>query len=111
VVSATARAPLTAGVLMMACSGLAVVGIGFRMYRVLKDVNQKVALWVPGPPDHRVRRLQRVPADPAAGRPEPRSVGLYPTGIGGLILSYLLFVSTDGSSAATPSALSSANHE
>src|SRR3954467_9338156 len=43
----TERAPLTAGVLLMVCSGLAVVGIGFLMYRVLKDVNQKVARWYP----------------------------------------------------------------
>lgn len=42
-----ARAPLTAGVLLMLCSGLAVVGIGFLMYQVLRDVNQKVARWYP----------------------------------------------------------------
>ena len=40
-------APLTAGVLLMICSGLAVVGIGLLMYQVLKDVNHKVALWYP----------------------------------------------------------------
>ena len=41
------RAPLTAGVLLMVCSGLAVVGIGFLMYQVLKDVNEKVARCYP----------------------------------------------------------------
>src|SRR3954463_16343132 len=42
-----AKAPLTTGVLLMACSGLAVVGIGLLMYQVLKDVNQRLAIWYP----------------------------------------------------------------
>ena len=29
------------------CSGIAVVGIGLLMYRVLKDVNQRLAIWYP----------------------------------------------------------------
>lgn len=35
----TATAPLRAGVLLMMCSGLAVVAIGVLMYQVLKVVN------------------------------------------------------------------------
>jgi hypothetical protein len=90
------RAPLTAGVLLMACSGLAVVGIGILMYQVLKDVNQKVALWYPALRViefavstvcgiYLLIQLQVVPN---------HLLWIYiPTGIGGLVLNYLLFVS------------------
>ena len=92
----TERAPLTAGVLLMVCSGLAVVGIGFLMYQVLKEVNQKVALWYPA------LRITEFAVSTACGVylliqlqvvPNHLLWVYIPTGIGGLILTYLLFVS------------------
>ena len=92
----TERARLTAGVLLMVCSGLAVVGIGFLMYRVLKPVNQKVALWYP------VLRIIEFTVSTVCGvylliqlQVVPNHLlWIYiPTGIGGLVLNYLLFVS------------------
>ncbi|MGI8457198.1 MAG: DUF4386 domain-containing protein [Propionibacteriaceae bacterium] len=92
----TERAPLTAGVLLMLCSGLAVVGIGFLMYRVLKDVNQKVARWYPA------LRITEFTVSTACGLflliqlqvvPNHLLWVYIPTGIGGLVLNYLLFVS------------------
>jgi len=92
----TARAPRTAGVLLMVCSGLAVVGIGFLMYRVLKDVNQKVARWYPA------LRITEFAVSTACGLflliqlqviPNHLLWVYIPTGIGGLVLNYLLFVS------------------
>jgi hypothetical protein len=41
------RATLTAGVLLEMCAALAVVAIGILMYKVLKAVNQKLALGYP----------------------------------------------------------------
>jgi hypothetical protein len=38
------RAPLTAGVLLMMCSGIAVVGIGLLMYPVPKPVDERLAV-------------------------------------------------------------------
>ena len=92
----TERAPLTAGVLLMVCSGLAVVGIGFLMYQVLKEVNQKVALWYPA------LRITEFAVSTACGVylliqlqvvPNYLLWVYIPTGIGGLVLNYLLFVS------------------
>ena len=40
-------APMRIGVLLMPCSGLAVVGIGLLMYPVLKPVDARLALWYP----------------------------------------------------------------
>ena len=40
----------TVGVLLMMCSGLAVVGIGLLMYQVLRPVNQPLAFWYPVEP-------------------------------------------------------------
>ena len=86
----TARAPLTVGVLLMMCSGIAVVGIGLLMYQVLKGVNQKVAIWYPvlriieftvsaAGGVYLLTQLQVVPALPAVGlhsdrhrRPHPQ---------------------------------------
>jgi hypothetical protein len=77
-------------------SGLAVAGIGLLMYRVLKDVNQKVALWYP------VLRITEFAVSTACGVylllqlqvvPHYLLWVYIPTGIGGLILNYLLFVS------------------
>lgn len=92
----TERAPLTVGVLLMMCSGLAVVGIGLLMYPVLKTVNQRLAIWYP------VLRISEFTVSAACGVylltqlqvvPNHLLWVYIPTGIGGLILSYLLFVS------------------
>ncbi len=92
----TERAPLAAGSLLMVCSGLAVVGIGLLMYRVLKSVNQKVALWYPA------LRIIEFTVSTVCGvylliqlQVVPNHLlWIYiPTGIGGLVLNYLLFVS------------------
>jgi hypothetical protein len=89
-------APLTAGVLLMVCSGLAVVGIGLLMYQVLKDVNHKVALWYPA------LRITEFAVSTVCGAylliqlqvvPNYLLWVYIPTGIGGLVLNYLLFVS------------------
>ncbi|HLL51339.1 MAG TPA: DUF4386 domain-containing protein [Thermomicrobiales bacterium] len=92
----TERAPLTIGVLLMMCSGIAVVGIGLLMYQVLKPVNQRVAFWYP------VLRVVEFTVSTACGvylliqlQVVPNQLlWIYiPTGIGGLVLNYLLFVS------------------
>ncbi|MBM7789114.1 DUF4386 domain-containing protein [Tenggerimyces flavus] len=92
----TARAPLTLGVLLMMCSGVAVVGIGILMYQVLKDVNRRLAIWYP------VLRIVEFAVSAACGVyiltelqvvPNHMLWVYIPTGIGGLVLTYLLFVS------------------
>lgn len=92
----TARAPLTLGVLLMMCSGVAVVGIGILMYQVLKEVNRRLALWYP------VLRIAEFAVSAACGVylltqlqvvPNHMLWVYVPTGIGGLVLTYLLFVS------------------
>jgi hypothetical protein len=91
----TAARP-TGGVLLMMCAGLAVVGIGLLMYQVLKDVNQRLAFWYP------VLRIVEFAISAACGVylltqlqvvPNHLLWVYIPTGIGGLILTYLLFVS------------------
>ena len=95
-VDGDSEAAPTAGVLFMMCSGIAVVGIGLLMYQVLKDVNQRLAFWYPllriieltvsaVCSIYLLTQLQVVPN---------HLLWVYiPTGIGGLILTYLLFVS------------------
>jgi hypothetical protein len=92
----TERAPLTAGVLLMMCSGIAVVGIGLLMYPILKPVNQRLAFWYP------VLRIVEFAVSTVCGVylltrlevvPNHLLWVYIPTGIGGLILNYLLFVS------------------
>lgn len=92
----TARAPMTVGVLLMMFSGLAVVGIGLLMYQVLKTVNQRLAFWYP------VLRIVEFTVSTACGVyllaqlqvvPNHLLWVYIPTGIGGLILTYLLVVS------------------
>ena len=88
------RSTLTSGVLLEMCSGLAVVVIGLLMYRVLKTVDQKLALGYP------IMRLLEFAVSATlavylltqlAEFPN-RLLWVYiPTGIGGLILNYLLF--------------------
>ena len=93
--SDTREAP-TAGVLLMMCSGIAVVGIGLLMYRVLKEVNQRLAIWYP------ILRIVELTVSAACGVyllnqlqvvPNHLLWVYVPTGLGGLILTYLLFVS------------------
>lgn len=92
----TDRTPMVLGVLLMACSGFAVVGIGLLMYPVLKDVDQTLAAWYP------ILRVVECLVSAACGvylltRQEVvpnHLLWVYvPTGIGGIILTYLLFVS------------------
>ena len=92
----------TVGVLLMMCSGLAVVGIGLLMYQVLKDVNQRLAFWYP------VLRIVEFTVSAACGVylltqlqvvPNHLLWVYIPTGIGGLILTYLLLRLTAGASA------------
>ena len=92
----TARAPMNLGVLLMMCSGVAVVGIGILMYQVLKDVNRRLAIWYP------VLRIVEFAVSAACGVylltqlqvvPNHMLWVYIPTGIGGLVLTYLLFVS------------------
>ncbi len=92
----TARAPMRVGVLLMMCSGIAVVGIGILMYQVLKDVDRRLAFWYP------VLRIVEFSVSAATGVyllaqlqvvPNHLLWVYIPTGVGGLILTYLLFVS------------------
>jgi hypothetical protein len=90
------RTAMTVGVLLMMCSGLAVVGIGLLMYPVLKDVHPTLAAWYP------ILRATECLVSAACGvyllaRSEVvphHLLWVYvPTGVGGIILTYLLFVS------------------
>ena len=89
------RAPMTLGVALMACSGLAVVGIGLLMYPVLKQVNPTLAIWYPS---LRVAEFLVSTAGGvyllAASQVVPNHMlWVYvPTGIGGIVMCYLLFV-------------------
>jgi hypothetical protein len=87
---------LTIGVLLGISAGVAVVGIGFLMYPVLRLVSRKLAIWYP------VLRVLELTVTAACGiylltqlKVVPNHLlWIYiPTGIGGLILTYLLFVS------------------
>ena len=92
----TAKAPLRMGVLLMICSGLAVVGIGLLMYPVLKTVNTRLALCYP------ILRIVEFTVSTACGIyllaqlqvvPNHMLWVYLPTGLGGLILTYLFYVS------------------
>lgn len=91
-----AKPTLVIGVLLEMCSGVAIVAIGLMMYRVLRVVNPR---WALGYPVMRVTeftvsalvawylltQLEQFPN---------HLLWIYlPTGIGGLILNYLFFVS------------------
>lgn len=85
----------TAGVLLMLCSSLAVVGIGLLMYRVLKEVS-RLAIWYP------VLRIVEFAVSTVCGIyvlatlqvvPNYLLWVYVPTGLGGLVLTYLLYVS------------------
>jgi hypothetical protein len=92
----TDRVPLTVGVLLMMCAGLAVVAIGLLMYPVLKDVNPRLAKWYP------VLRITECMVSAVCGvylLAESQVVPNHllwvyvPTGVGGILFTYLLFVS------------------
>ena len=89
------RAPMTVGVALMACSGLAVVGIGLLMYPVLKQVNATLAIWYP------TLRIIECLVSAACGVyllatsevvPNHLLWVYIPTGLGGIVLCHLLFV-------------------
>jgi hypothetical protein len=90
------RVPLTVGVLLMMCAGLAVVGIGLLMYPVLRDVNPRLAKWYP------IMRITECLVSAVCGVyllaclqvvPNHLLWVYVPTGLGGIILTYLLFTS------------------
>ncbi|MGB3830061.1 MAG: DUF4386 domain-containing protein [Ornithinimicrobium sp.] len=92
----TARAPMAVGVLFMMCAGLAVVGIGLLMYPVLKAVDQRLAIWYP------ILRITEFTVSTVIGVylltqlqvvPNHMLWVYIPTGLGGLVLTYLLYVS------------------
>ena len=89
-------APMMVGVALMACSGLAVVAIGLLMYPVLKRVNPTLAVWYP------ILRVVECLVSAACGVylltqlevvPNHLLWVYVPTGVGGIILSYLLLIS------------------
>ncbi len=89
------REAMTVGVLLMACSGLAVVAIGLLMYPVLKQVNPTLAAWYPS------LRVVECLVSAACGVylltrsqvvPNHLLWVYVPTGLGGIVLCYLLFV-------------------
>lgn len=90
------RATLTVGVLFEMAAGLAVVGIGFLMYRVLKTVDRKLALAYP------IMRIAEFTTSAILAIyllnqltefPNHLLWVYIPTAVGGLILNYLLFTS------------------
>lgn len=92
----TDRTSMTLGVALMMCAGLAVVAIGLLMYPVLKDVNPGLAVWYP------ILRITEFTVSAACGVyllahseivPNHMLWIYVPTGLGGIILTYLLFVS------------------
>jgi hypothetical protein len=90
------RGTLTTGVLLEMCSGIAVVAIGILMYRVLKTVDRRLALGYP------IMRIVEFSVSAIlaiyllsqlAEFPNHLLWVYIPTGIGGLILNYLLYIS------------------
>jgi hypothetical protein len=90
------RTALTAGVALMMFSGLAVVGIGLLAYQVLKGVDPKLTVWYP------VMRIAEFAVSATCGIylltqlqavPHAMSWIYIPTAVGGLVFTYLLFVS------------------
>jgi len=90
------RGQMTLGVLLMMGAGLAVVGIGLLMYPVLKEVNPSLAVWYP------ILRIAECVVSAACGVylltqsevvPNHLLWVYVPTGLGGIVLTHLLFVS------------------
>ncbi len=91
----TDRTRMTLGVALMACSGLAVVGIGLLTYPVLKQVNATLAIWYP------TLRVVECLVSAACGVylltlsqvvPNHLLWVYVPTGLGGIVLCYLLLI-------------------
>jgi hypothetical protein len=89
-------ARLTTGVLLGISSGIAVAAIGLLMYPVLKTANRRLAPWYPA------FRLIELAVSAIGGIylltrlevfPNHMLLIYLPTGLGGLLLTYLLFVS------------------
>ncbi|WP_204045159.1 DUF4386 family protein [Acrocarpospora phusangensis] len=89
------KAALTLGVALTISSGLAVAGIGLLMYRVLKGFGHKAAIWYP------ILRFVELAVTATCAVylliqleavPNTMLWVYIPTGIGGLVLNYLLFV-------------------
>jgi hypothetical protein len=92
----TDRATMAVGVLLMTGSGLAVVAIGLLMYPVLKRVSPRLAGWYPA------LRITEFLVSAGCGLyllaqsqvvPNHLLWVYLPTGVGGIILTYLLLVS------------------
>lgn len=90
------KTALTAGVALMICAGLAVVAIGLLMYGVLKSFNRKLARWYP------VMRVIELGVSATCALylltqlqavPNAMLWVYVPTAVGGLVFTYLLFVS------------------
>ena len=90
------RGPLTVGVLLMLVAGLAVVAIGLLMYPVLKEIDPRLARWYP------TLRIVECLVSAACGVyllaqsqavPNHMLWVYVPTGVGGIIVTYLLLVS------------------
>jgi hypothetical protein len=90
------RVPLTVGVLLMMLAGLAVVAIGLLMYPVLKEVDPRLARWYP------TLRIAEFLVSAACGVyllarsqvvPNHMLWVYVPTGVGGIVVTYLLLVS------------------
>jgi hypothetical protein len=90
------RVPVTVGVVLMMCAGLAVVAIGLLMYPILRDVNPRLAWWYPA------LRITECIVSAACGiylLAQAQAVPNHllwvyvPTGVGGIILTHLLLVS------------------
>ncbi|MCK9823263.1 DUF4386 domain-containing protein [Nocardioides cavernae] len=89
------RVRLILGVVLMVCSGLAVVGIGLLMYPVLRDVSPGLAGWYPG------LRITECLVSATCGIyllaqshvvPNHLLWVYVPTGLGGIVLTYLLLI-------------------
>lgn len=90
------RVTLAMGVALEMCAGLAVVAIGILMYRVLKVVNARLALGYPimRMLEFAVSAVLAIYLLTQLDDFPNRLLWVYiPTGIGGLILNYLLFTS------------------
>lgn len=88
--------PPTLGVILMLCAGLAVVGIGILMYPVLRGVSPRLAWWYPA------LRIAELLVSAFCGVyllaqsdvvPNHLLWVYVPTGLGGIVLTYLLYVS------------------